>query len=224
MKRFGFTLAEVLITLGIIGVVAAMTIPTLMQKINRHDKVAGVKKFYANLNNALQAATVEHGSQKNWNTTMETTTYNNEFGINGEYPAYVKYIMENMKYVKACGIGNIYETGCFAENYACTSSQMSPNLNNSTCRFSTGNNSTSFILSDGTSVAFTEGYPIFIYFDVNGKKGPNKVGEDMFFLTLDRQDYIKFNEMRRADYYNEESSGFGVGWILKNGNMDYLDE
>ena len=33
-KRFGFTLAEVLITLGIIGVVAAMTIPTLIQNTN----------------------------------------------------------------------------------------------------------------------------------------------------------------------------------------------
>lgn len=31
MKKYGFTLAEVLITLGIIGVVAALTIPTLMQ-------------------------------------------------------------------------------------------------------------------------------------------------------------------------------------------------
>lgn len=31
MKRYGFTLAEVLITLGIIGVVAALTIPTLIQ-------------------------------------------------------------------------------------------------------------------------------------------------------------------------------------------------
>ena len=33
-KRFGFTLAEVLITLGIIGVVAALTIPTLVVDIN----------------------------------------------------------------------------------------------------------------------------------------------------------------------------------------------
>ena len=36
-KRFGFTLAEVLITLGIIGVVAAMTMPTLIA--NYHKKV-----------------------------------------------------------------------------------------------------------------------------------------------------------------------------------------
>ncbi len=36
MKFFGFTLAEILITLGIIGIVAAMTIPALITKHKRH--------------------------------------------------------------------------------------------------------------------------------------------------------------------------------------------
>ncbi len=35
-NRFGFTLAEVLITLGIIGVVAAMTIPVMISSYNKH--------------------------------------------------------------------------------------------------------------------------------------------------------------------------------------------
>ena len=48
-KQNAFTLAEVLITLGIIGVVAAMTIPTLMQNINAKDVVAKVKKANNNI-------------------------------------------------------------------------------------------------------------------------------------------------------------------------------
>lgn len=52
-KRFGFTLAEVLITLGIIGVVAAMTIPTLMNSTGQAEFKTGFKKALSVLNQAV---------------------------------------------------------------------------------------------------------------------------------------------------------------------------
>ena len=52
-KRFGFTLAEVLITLGIIGVVAAMTIPTLMNQTSGAEFKTGFKKMVSTLNQAI---------------------------------------------------------------------------------------------------------------------------------------------------------------------------
>lgn len=52
-KRFGFTLAEVLITLGIIGVVAAMTIPTLMNQTGSAEFKTGFKKVVSTLNQAI---------------------------------------------------------------------------------------------------------------------------------------------------------------------------
>lgn len=52
-KRFGFTLAEVLITLGIIGVVAAMTIPTLMNQTGQAEFKTGFKKAVSTLNQAV---------------------------------------------------------------------------------------------------------------------------------------------------------------------------
>lgn len=52
-KRFGFTLAEVLITLGIIGVVAAMTIPTLMNQTGQAEFKSGLKKMISALNQAV---------------------------------------------------------------------------------------------------------------------------------------------------------------------------
>ena len=61
-----FTLAEVLITLGIIGVVAAMTIPTLMA--NHRKKVAETKleKIYSVMNQAINLTNAEYGDVTNW--------------------------------------------------------------------------------------------------------------------------------------------------------------
>src|SRR5574344_1424097 len=53
MKKSGFTLAEVLIVLGIIGVVAAMTIPTLMNQTGQAEFRTGCKKIISTLNQAV---------------------------------------------------------------------------------------------------------------------------------------------------------------------------
>ena len=58
MKKFkAFTLAEVLVTLGIIGVVSAMTVPTLMQNYQRQSYVTQLHKVYNELGQALQKGT-----------------------------------------------------------------------------------------------------------------------------------------------------------------------
>ncbi len=59
-KKFAFTLAEVLITLGIIGVVAAMTLPTLIQNHQKQVLLTQLKKNYAILNQAVQMMKAEH--------------------------------------------------------------------------------------------------------------------------------------------------------------------
>ena len=70
MKRFfGFTLAEVLITLVIIGVVAALTIPNLLQKYQEQATVKKVQKFYSTLSNAYSIAMKENGPASEWGTT-----------------------------------------------------------------------------------------------------------------------------------------------------------
>ena len=51
----GFTLAEVLITLVIIGVIAAMTIPTLINKTNNQEYVSRLIKTYSTLSQGLNS-------------------------------------------------------------------------------------------------------------------------------------------------------------------------
>ncbi|MDR1327610.1 MAG: type II secretion system GspH family protein [Heliobacteriaceae bacterium] len=62
----GFTLAEVLITLGIIGVVAALTLPSLIQIYREKVIITKVKKYYSVLSQAHQRAVEEYGDPANW--------------------------------------------------------------------------------------------------------------------------------------------------------------
>ncbi len=52
-KNIAFTLAEVLITLGVIGVIASMTIPTLINNTNENEFNAGLKKAYSTFSQAM---------------------------------------------------------------------------------------------------------------------------------------------------------------------------
>lgn len=59
--KFGFTLAEVLITLGIIGIVAALTIPGLITKCKEMQYRVTYKKVYSSLNQAMKYAQEDDG-------------------------------------------------------------------------------------------------------------------------------------------------------------------
>ena len=69
--RLGFTLAEVLITLGIIGVVAALTIPPLIQSHRKHVVETSLKKFYSEFNQAVLRVNEEYGysSSSEWRSS-----------------------------------------------------------------------------------------------------------------------------------------------------------
>ena len=80
-KRFGFTLAEVLITLGIIGVVAAMTIPTLISNTNGAKFRSQFKKTLSTLNQAGLMAQAQYdfdyaGTTDLCSTAVGNKTYN----------------------------------------------------------------------------------------------------------------------------------------------------
>lgn len=68
MKKFqkAFTLAEVLITLGIIGIVAAMTLPVLIQKNNNRVVETRLMKFYSAINQAVKMAEADYGEKSYW--------------------------------------------------------------------------------------------------------------------------------------------------------------
>ena len=89
MKRMrAFTLAEVLVTLGIIGVVSAMTVPSLMQNYQRQSYVTQLHKVY----NEIQQAAVSQMNSKNALNLIEA-------GINSQTAAN-NFIKDNFKVVQ----------------------------------------------------------------------------------------------------------------------------
>lgn len=99
LKKRGFTLAEVLVTLGIIGVVSAMTVPTLMQNYQRKSYVTQLHKVY----NIVQQATVQYMTDRNAVNLKEA-------GLNSE-DATANFIKQYFKIVQDCGTD---QTPCFA--------------------------------------------------------------------------------------------------------------
>ena len=66
-----FTLAEVLITLGIIGVVAALTIPMVVENYQKKATVSKLKKFYTNMNQVLTRAKYDYGDINSWTNSQD---------------------------------------------------------------------------------------------------------------------------------------------------------
>ena len=65
MKK-AFTLAETLITLGVIGVVAALTLPTLINSYKKQVTTARLKKFNSIFNQMMLQSEAENGPSKDW--------------------------------------------------------------------------------------------------------------------------------------------------------------
>lgn len=92
-KLFGFTLAEVLITLGIIGVVATMTIPILMTNYQKHQTETQLVKFYSMMNQTLRMSVADNGDPDGWIVAKKNYTYDEtvEFLNTYLYP-YMKHL------------------------------------------------------------------------------------------------------------------------------------
>ena len=197
----GFTLAEVLITLGVIGVVSAMTLPTLIQKQRDKANVAKLQKVYSVLSQAVLRAKNEQGEFSAWSMP------NSQAGCNEVFANIKPYI----KYIKDCG----NKSGCWAENVkSLTGGDARWYGNNLNALIQNGYYS--FILSDGTNVIidilsikdksikdsfginlqdFSNDYTTFVV-DINGNKAPNVAGRDIFIFLLSNKGLVP------AGYYN----------------------
>lgn len=96
--RKGFTLAEVLITLGIIGVVAALTMPTLIMNYEKKSVATSLKKFYSIMSQAVALVEVKHGEYKYWSPDNEPDFVANSSDFYEVW--YNRYLDKNIKSIE----------------------------------------------------------------------------------------------------------------------------
>ena len=195
-KTVAFTLAETLIVMGVIGVVAALTLPNLNQSTGNKEKVAKVKKIYQNLNDAFGRATAVYGPYDEW--------FINDSTLNAKTKRAGERITEFMKLTKNCGMNT--GQGCLRTG------------DNNTSIYK-------FITADGMSVALDinqvyvdidgptkgndkDGYDNF-NFEIEDD-GIYPIGHDYNFLSL-----MSINQVGTAMFH-------AAAWIIKYDNMDYL--
>lgn len=167
----GFTLAETLITLMIIGILAAITLPAISRSIEKNILKNQFKKAYANIVQAMFQTQAEDGYRCYYNIA--------DNGTNADCRAMWDSFYKKLNVIKFCK-GNSLENGCIPQ-YALPSG--------GTCAYTTQDRvdkvSYTRMLKDNTVlIAYgTDDFQILL-FDINGKKGPNKPGFDLFALSL----------------------------------------
>ena len=214
MKNRAFTLAETLIVIGIIGVVAALTLPNLNHATGDKETVTKYKKLYSGLTDAFDRAVVIYGPVDEWFKNAETTQEKSK--IFGER------IAEFMKISKTCG----FSKGCFSENkirdiYGSEEAFID---------YGNSNYAYSYQLVGGVALAFYGGIhqesrgKLSIDVDLDGpNKGKNQKGLDRFIFEIDSKDnlvpFIYTNEQLTGNLCTSYDTGM---WILTNDNIDYL--
>lgn len=218
MKK-GFTLAEVLITLGIIGVVAAMTIPTLIQKSYEKRVISQLRETQSILSQAIKMAEEEYGDIDGWDFGISASKESNKLA--GER------IIKYMKVAHICGVDADNKGQCTPENY----DEKNGKSHNSVVNYRYSS-MYKFVLNNGSSIYIhtpierNNDYVGF-YVDINGKSRPNKIGVDLFYFiyglnALRPLGAKDSNVPYERDCKTKNSIGWGCAYyVLNNQKMDY---
>lgn len=174
-----FTLAEVLITLGIIGVVAAMTVPSLISNHNKSVVEARLSKAYNVFSNAIRLSEIDNGMMKDWPTGAN-------LNMDQFWNIYMKPYFVGAKLCLDC-LECGYPGNC--KSYDFLSKWCG---GNSAFTLSSEKSRILFQLNDGTIIFFPKntidksGNPVYVssvYIDINGPKKPNEAGRDVFYFV-----------------------------------------
>jgi len=181
----GFTLAEVLITLGIIGIVAAITIPGVMQNYKKKAAAGRLKHFYATIIQAIRLSEIDNGPSEGWEKVSfkleDGTAKDDKTRYDEGYIFLKKYILPYIKY------SIISEGGESTYNEEGIKIADDPLI---------------LALLDGTQFIPKNGDCMDLHVDLNGEKGPNSFARDRFIFILCPS--MEF----RNKYFGNENTAF----------------
>lgn len=201
-KIIAFTLAEILIVLFIIGIVASLTVPGLIQNLQNAEMKVAWKKSYADLEQATGRILIDY-------QTLKNICFDN----NCLRDIYLKY----MSSAKACGDDSSNGNCWHKYNEVKTLSGYVESGWEDTEGMILNNGALVRILYDTSTCDNVAWWGIpacgYISVDVNGFRGPNTYGKDIFFIYLFKDEIKPFGF--EGDDYPPESDctdgGEGLG-------------
>jgi len=185
MRKKAFTLAEVLITLTIIGVISALTVPSLVSNVQDYAYRSAFLKNYSLIKNAYNKSIVDgepfwnsnYSDQDNW---MISPDYQKNPNLIKNY-----FKLQGNPVVRTNGAGP-YAIGYFyrGNKNSETINNIAKYLNGKPASFMYNASAFAFQLTDGTIIGFyiTSGLAWMVYVDVNGSQKPNTFGKDIYLL------------------------------------------
>ena len=216
-KRVAFTLAEVLITLGVIGVVAALTLPSIVHNVQKVVLKNQFKRAYSNFYNAIKYVQAQNGapyacfywekipygsaacSEYNeygscilWTLVDGSSLPNDYNGKTSDCKKFTEDLMKALNVIKFCE-NNALANGCIINSLRGIDkikAEQNPDKDADPNQLFSDTNVKqkypAFITADGVLYSrykSLSNLPIFMV-DVNGHKGPNKWGYDIFWFDL----------------------------------------
>ena len=181
----GFTLAEVLITLGVIGVVAALTLPSLIANHQKKVTITRLKKAYTVLSQGLIQSQLVNGNYDTWPVGQDVV-------VDDYFNTYFKPFYNGIKICETatdCGYKARYPWNNLSGE------QIGWGLFSDDTRIL-------FVLNDGTVVFIPVSHPdpsgdpfflnyLLVYVDVNGALSPNVLGHDVFLYQMDSKNTLR---------------------------------
>ena len=219
----GFTLAEVLITLGIIGIVAAMTMPSLIANYRSKVAVTQLKKMYSIMSQAMLFTVQKDGD---YSSLYEVQDKNNQ-SIQNWYNTNLK---PYLKITNEC----FNKAGCWADTGTKTLNGGTPSWDKNAVGI--GSNIVVFNTIDGYAVSL-DAYDddgsywgvtvpnkqyVAMYVDVNVKIRPNVIGKDTFVFVFSERGFVPAGKDKTDNQVNADCSKTGNGYfcfekIMRNG-------
>ena len=190
-RKIAFTLAEVLITLGIIGVVASLTMPTLIRNKQDQELIVRTKKVWSDINNAILLSQQDYGVIGD-NSILFNATDSDDT------------IIQNLaKYFNGAKVCLSTQNECKQYKYDVKyATKVVSKQNNTAAVLSPGLFYSKIILSNGAILSLVsnrsgckpKAYINYISpvcanaaFDVNGTKAPNQFGRDVYYFWVYRE-------------------------------------
>lgn len=186
MKQYAFTLAEVLITLGIIGVVAAMTIPTLIVNYQKKVTLTRLKQSYAIVQNAILASQVENGDPQTWGLKNYKLDYDddtlNQISKDIVVSVCEKYLVPYFKTATKSEYKIIKEAGWDEIHLLSGAASVRPSVGAKYYIINLANGAALLAAVNGSDA--NKIVSIIIHIDINGPQKPNVSGKDLFATNL----------------------------------------